>query len=87
MALEITDENFQEVVLNSVVTLSFLPGNRTIGVLAQKDPNIETPEKEDLNKIGTVAHILKMLRMPDGNITAIIQGRKRFEIEEFVIRF
>ncbi|WP_304038672.1 endopeptidase La, partial [Mesonia mobilis] len=59
-------------------------GNRTIGVLAQKDPNIETPEKEDLNKIGTVAHILKMLRMPDGNITAIIQGRKRFEIEEFV---
>ena len=59
-------------------------GNRTIGVLAQKDPNIETPEKEDLNSIGTVAHILKMLRMPDGNITAIIQGRKRFEIEEFV---
>jgi ATP-dependent Lon protease len=59
-------------------------GNRTIGVLAQKDPNIETPEKEDLNSIGTVAHILKMLRMPDGNITAIIQGRKRFEIEGFV---
>ncbi|MEC8852860.1 MAG: LON peptidase substrate-binding domain-containing protein, partial [Bacteroidota bacterium] len=59
-------------------------GNRTLGVLAQKDPNIETPEKEDLNTIGTVAHILKMLRMPDGNITAIIQGRKRFEIEEFM---
>lgn len=59
-------------------------GNRTIGVLAQKDPNIESPEKEDLNSIGTVAHILKMLRMPDGNITAIIQGRKRFKIEEFV---
>jgi ATP-dependent Lon protease len=59
-------------------------GNRTIGVLAQKDPNIESPEVEDLNSIGTVAHILKMLRMPDGNITAIIQGRKRFEIEEFV---
>ena len=58
--------------------------NRIIGVLAQKDPNIEIPKKEDLNSIGTVAHILKMLRMPDGNITAIIQGRKRFEIEEFV---
>jgi ATP-dependent Lon protease len=58
--------------------------NRIIGVLAQKDPNIEIPRKEDLNSIGTVAHILKMLRMPDGNITAIIQGRKRFEIEEFV---
>mgnify|MGYP001392901659 CR=1 FL=1 len=59
-------------------------GNRTIGVLAQKDPTIEIPETQDLNRIGTVAHILKMLRMPDGNITAIIQGRKRFEIEEFV---
>ena len=58
--------------------------NRTIGVLAQKDPNIETPEEKDLNSIGTVAQVLKMLRMPDGNITAIIQGRKRFEIEEFV---
>jgi len=59
-------------------------GNRTIGVLAQKDPTIEIPEVKDLNNIGTVAHILKMLRMPDGNITAIIQGRKRFEIEEFI---
>ena len=59
-------------------------GNRVIGVLAQKDPNIETPEEKDLNSIGTVAHVLKMLRMPDGNITAIIQGRKRFEIEDFV---
>ncbi len=59
-------------------------GNRTIGVLAQKDPTIEIPEIKDLHNIGTVAHILKMLRMPDGNITAIIQGRKRFEIEEFI---
>ncbi|MEE2700488.1 MAG: endopeptidase La [Bacteroidota bacterium] len=59
-------------------------GNRTIGVLAQKDPNIETPKEKDLNNIGTVAHVLKMLRMPDGNITAIIQGRKRFEVEEYV---
>ena len=59
-------------------------GNRTIGVLAQKDPNIEIPAETDLNIIGTVAHILKMLRLPDGNITAIIQGRKRFKLQEFI---
>ena len=59
-------------------------GNKIIGVLSQKDPKVEIPNKEDLNKVGTVAHILKMLRMPDGNITAIIQGRKRFELGEIV---
>ena len=58
--------------------------DKIIGVLSQKDPSIEVPELEDLNNIGTVAHILKMLRMPDGNITAIIQGRKRFELGEIV---
>ena len=42
------------------------------------------PKKEDLNKIGTVAQILKVLKMPDGNITAVIQGRKRFELEEII---
>ena len=40
-------------------------------------------KKEDLNKIGTVAQILKVLKMPDGNIT-VIQGRKRFELEEII---
>ena len=59
-------------------------GNKIIGVLSQKDPKIELPTEKDLNKVGTVAHILKMLRMPDGNITAIIQGRKRFELGEIV---
>jgi len=59
-------------------------GNKTIGVLSQKDASVEVPEPNDLNKIGTVAHILKMLRMPDGNITAIIQGRKRFQLEEII---
>ena len=59
-------------------------GNKTIGVLSQKDASVEIPEPNDLNKIGTVAHILKMLRMPDGNITAIIQGRKRFQLEEII---
>ena len=59
-------------------------GNKTIGVVSQKDFDTELPELKDLNDVGTVAHILKMLKMPDGNITAVIQGRKRFKIEEMV---
>ena len=59
-------------------------GNKTIGVVAQKDFDTELPELSDLNHVGTVAQILKMLKMPDGNITAVIQGRKRFEITEMV---
>ena len=58
--------------------------DKIIGVIAQKDSKIELPEVEDLNEIGTVAQILKVLKMPDGNITAVIQGRKRFEIEEII---
>jgi len=59
-------------------------GNKTIGVLSQKQFDTEEPVVEDLNVIGTVAHILKMLKMPDGNITAVIQGRKRFFLNEIV---
>ncbi len=59
-------------------------GDRTIGVVAQKNDAIEEPAFKDLNSIGTVAHIIKMLRMPDGNTTVIIQGKKRFKITEFV---
>jgi len=59
-------------------------GDKIIGVVSQKDTNIEDPKFEDLNKIGTVAHVLKMLRMPDGNTTIIIQGKKRFQLKELV---
>jgi ATP-dependent Lon protease len=59
-------------------------GNKIIGVVSQKDSNIELPKAGDLNKIGTVAQILKVLKMPDGNITAVIQGRKRFELDEVI---
>ena len=59
-------------------------GNKTIGVLAQKDFDTELPNIKDLNSIGTVAHILKTLKMPDGNITAVIQGRKRFKLEQVI---
>ena len=57
-------------------------GDKTIGVVSQKNDTIEDPSIEDLNKIGTVAQIIKMLRMPDGNTTVIIQGKRRFELKE-----
>lgn len=58
-------------------------GDKTIGVVAQKNDSIEDPKPEDLHAVGTVAQIIKMLRMPDGNTTVIIQGKKRFRIKEF----
>ncbi|MDP2721390.1 MAG: endopeptidase La [Bacteroidales bacterium] len=57
-------------------------GDRTVGVVAQKHGEVEDPTEEDLNRIGTVAKIIKILQMPDGNTTAIIQGKKRFEIKK-----
>jgi len=62
----------------------FYKGNRIIGVLAQKDANVEDPEFDDLNKVGTVAYIIKILQMPDGSNTAIIQGKRRFAIRELI---
>jgi len=59
-------------------------GNKTIGVVAQKNEAIEDPSIDDVYKVGTVARILRMLKMPDGNTTVIIQGKKRFEIDTFV---
>lgn len=59
-------------------------GNRIIGVVAQRDENVEQPRLEDIYPIGTTARILRVLKMPDGNLTIIIQGKKRFEIDEIV---
>jgi len=59
-------------------------GNKIIGVVAQKNEAIEDPTVNDIYKVGTVARILRVLKMPDGNTTVIIQGKKRFEIESFV---
>jgi ATP-dependent Lon protease len=58
--------------------------DKTIGVVAQKSDDIEEPTDKDLYRVGTVAHIIKMLRMPDGNTTIIIQGKKRFKIDEYI---
>lgn len=57
-------------------------GSRTIGVVSQKSDNIEDPNFDDLNRIGTVANIIRIFRMPDGNTTAIIQGKRRFELKQ-----
>lgn len=59
--------------------------NRYIGVLSQKDIKIESPGLSDLYEIGTVARILKLLRMPDGSTTAVLQGRKRFRLVSMVM--
>lgn len=56
--------------------------DKLVGVVAQKDSNIEEPTVSDLEDIGTVAKIVKLIKMPDGGTTIIIQGRKRFKIEE-----
>nr|WP_315188067.1 endopeptidase La [uncultured Flavobacterium sp.] len=57
---------------------------KNIGVVAQKNEQDEDPTKDDIHKIGTVAKILRVLKMPDGNVTVILQGKKRFEISEVV---
>jgi ATP-dependent Lon protease len=56
-------------------------GNKIIGVVAQKNEADEDPTKNDIHPVGTVAKILRVLKMPDGNITVILQGKKRFEID------
>ncbi|MFZ9027948.1 MAG: endopeptidase La [Crocinitomicaceae bacterium] len=55
-------------------------GNKIIGVVSQKDQEEESPEFVDLHSVGTVAQILRLLKMPDGSSTVIIQGKRRFEI-------
>jgi len=59
-------------------------GNKLIGVVSQKDESVEDPGLSDINPVGTVATILRVLKMPDGNITVILQGKKRFEVSEII---
>ncbi|WP_339653227.1 endopeptidase La [uncultured Salegentibacter sp.] len=58
--------------------------SKIIGVVAQKDEEVENPSAKDIYNTGVVARILRVLKMPDGNTTVIIQGKKRFEIDEIV---
>jgi ATP-dependent Lon protease len=59
-------------------------GNKVIGVVSQKDETVEDPSAKDIHHTGTVARILRVLKMPDGNITVIIQGKKRFRVAEII---
>ena len=59
-------------------------GDKILGVVSQIDPSIETPTEKDIHKVGVVAQILRVLKMPDGNTTVIIQGKKRFQIKEVI---
>ncbi len=59
-------------------------GSKIIGVVSQKDEEVENPTSKDINKVGVVARILRVLKMPDGNTTVIIQGKKRFRITQIV---
>lgn len=63
---------------------SYNNGDKTIAVVAQKDVKVEEPNFDDLHKTGTQAFILKLLTMPDGSTTAIIQGKRRIKLETMV---
>src|SRR5205809_1854797 len=58
--------------------------DKLIGVIAQKDSDIEDPEKKDLENVGTIAKIVKLIKMPDGGTTVIIQGKSRFFLDSIV---
>lgn len=59
-------------------------GGKVLGAISQKDPDVESPGFDDLYKIGTIAQIIKILEMPDGSTSVIIQGKKRFQLDEIV---
>ena len=59
-------------------------GSKLLGTVAQKDYTVDKPEAGDLYEIGTVAEIMKVLEMPDGSTSVIIQGKRRFRINEMV---
>ena len=58
--------------------------SKLIGVVSQKDSKIQNPNISDIHSTGTVAKVLRVLQMPDGNVTVIIQGKKRFSIEKIL---
>lgn len=59
-------------------------GSKLLGTVAQLDYTVDSPETKELYMVGTVAEILKILEMPDGSTSVIIQGKRRYKIEEFV---
>ena len=61
--------------------------DKLLGTVTQKEGSIDDPEQKDLYQVGTVAQILKILEMPDGSTSVIIQGKKRFEITNYIEEF
>ena len=59
-------------------------GDKTLGIIAQVRQTSEEPTSDDLYKVGTIAHIIKMIVLPDGNVTIILQGRRRFKVNSFL---
>jgi ATP-dependent Lon protease len=68
----------------ALVKEAYATKDRLVGVIAQRNMHTEDPEPPDLFRFGTLARIIKLIRMPDGSITIVIQGRARFEVGEFV---
>src|SRR3954447_6006572 len=58
--------------------------DKLVGVVAQKDSEVEDPTVSDLEDIGTIARIVKLIKMPDGGTTVIIQGKMRFKVESII---
>ncbi|NBC19130.1 MAG: endopeptidase La [Bacteroidetes bacterium] len=61
-------------------------GDRLVGVVAQRSTDVEDPDPDELYHVGTVASILKLIKMPDGSKSIVIQGKRRFQIDEFTER-
>ena len=59
-------------------------GDRLVGVVAQKQVEVENPGPDDLFRVGSAATILKLIKMPDGSVSIVIQGKRRIEVEEYV---
>ena len=70
--------------LGAIITDAYRGRPVSIGVVALRDVSVEDPSYPELNQVGTVAQVIKMLRMPDGNTTVIIQGKKRFQLVEMI---
>ena len=69
----------------SIAAIKALKGkNKVVAVISQKDPEVEDPAQDDLYEMGTVAKVMKTIKMPDGSITAVLQGRKRFMLDSMV---
>ncbi len=62
-------------------------GDKLLGTVTQQDGSIDDPEQKDLYQVGTVAQILKVLEMPDGSTSVIIQGKRRFEVGNYLEEF